>query len=383
MESLTTKKGLFVCFEFDISKKNETSSGIAKKIYNQYYYFVNKKIDMNFYNPYKNDFRKLWFRLCRRIPLFGHFYKWEELEKYNYDFVYIRKAWFSDYDMIKFLKKIKKGNPNTKIIMEIPTYPYDNEVMKFTDYTLLYKDRIYRSFYKYVDRISTYSTDQMIFNVPTICTHNGILYDEEKIDFEHIKIPNNNEEINIISVSNLGFWHGVDRAVLGLANYYSSNYNKTIKLHIVGDGIEKQNLEKLVDKYHLNEQVIFYGQKNKSELTSLYAKCDIGLDSLGRHRSNVYWNSSLKSKEYLSKGLFIVTSVNSELDYCELPCILKIPADESPLNYNDVLHFIPKYDSIIDRINQKKIISKFAKENYDFSVVLKPIYDYLEDSLCQ
>ena len=81
--------------------------------------------------------------------------------------------------------------------------------------------------------------------------------------------------------------------------------------------------------------------------------------------------------------LFIVTSVNSELDYCELPCILKIPADESPLNYNDVLHFIPKYDSIIDRINQKKIISKFAKENYDFSVVLKPIYDYLEDSLCQ
>ena len=31
----------------------------------------------------------------------------------------------------------------------------------------------------------------------------------------------------------------------------------------------------------------------------------------------------------------------------------------------------------------QEILYKFAKENYDFSVVLKPIYDYLEDSLCQ
>ncbi|MFK5655764.1 hypothetical protein ACIA4K_04025 [Lactobacillus delbrueckii subsp. bulgaricus] len=62
-------------------------------------------------------------------------------------------------------------------------------------------------------------------------------------------------------------------------------------------------------------KVSMVGKKEKEELDYYYNICDIGIDSMGRHRSNVYYNSSLKGKEYLAKGLPIVLGVTTELDY--------------------------------------------------------------------
>jgi hypothetical protein len=54
-----------------------------------------------------------------------------------------------------------------------------------------------------------------------------------------------------------------------------------------------------------------------SSLNDIYNISDIAIDSLGRHRSNVMYNSTLKGKEYCAKGLPIVSGVKTEFDYDE------------------------------------------------------------------
>lgn len=64
-----------------------------------------------------------------------------------------------------------------KIILEIPTYPYDGEKINHTGikkkkYWIEKKYR--KSLYKYVDRVVTFSEDDEIFGIKTIKISNGI-----------------------------------------------------------------------------------------------------------------------------------------------------------------------------------------------------------------
>ena len=44
------------------------------------------------------------------------------------DFIYLRKPSAINMGFIDFLKRVRKLNPKMKILLEIPTYPYDNEI---------------------------------------------------------------------------------------------------------------------------------------------------------------------------------------------------------------------------------------------------------------
>lgn len=118
----------------------------------------------------------------------------------------------------------------------------------------------------------------------------------------------------MIAVSSLYYWHGYDRTIEGLKNYYEGTHSKEVNLYIVGTGPEFVKYEKLIKEYDLENHVFLTGYKSGSALDELYAKCIIGLDSMGRHRSGVSFNSSLKGKEYCAKGLIIVSGVKTELD---------------------------------------------------------------------
>ena len=80
--------------------------------------------------------------------------------------------WFISY--LKFLKKI-----NLKVILEIPTYPYDGEVKDnfFTKWDKKYRKELH----KYVDKGVTYSNDKKIWGITCINISNGIDLDEIKL----------------------------------------------------------------------------------------------------------------------------------------------------------------------------------------------------------
>jgi glycosyltransferase involved in cell wall biosynthesis len=283
--------------------------------------------------------------------------------------------------MIKSLGKIKRIRPDIKILIEIPTYPYDNEI-KFSllDSMLILKDRWNRrKLHKFVDCVLTYSKDRSIFQIPAMQLSNAV--DSNSIMAKDITEPG--DKINLIAVARFVLWHGYDRFLNGLKEYYSSDKvdKKDIVLHLVGDGPEIDRYRSLVDEFQLKDHVLFHGRKVGKELDDIYNKCEIGLDAMGRHRSNVYFNSTLKGKEYGAKGLPIISGVETEFDSDKaFRYYMRVPADESNVDIDEVINFYNNiYCSGESKENVVKSIRDYTRNNFDVSVAWKKVADYIKD----
>lgn len=226
----------------------------------------------------------------------------------KFDFVYIRYLREANPFFINFLKKIKKKH-NIKIILEIPTYPYDSEDQNLGVLRIIRKSieiKYRQKLHKYVDKIVTYSLDEKIFNIPCINISNGI-------DLETIKLikKNKNESINFISISTCSFWHGIDRFLYSLLQYIRNGGKEKIRFHIVGEGSETPKLKKIVkDNVELQDIVVFHGFKSGEELNEIYNNSDVAIGSLGIHKLKLESVQPLKNREYCAKGLPFVIGFN-------------------------------------------------------------------------
>jgi len=374
-----SKRGLFVAFEFDVNNQNE-SNGILKKIRSQIQTFENNNYEIDFYNPYINKNHKTR-RILRRLP-FYYLNKWnfDYSNILKYEFIYIRKAWFMDGDLIKFLNNVKSISKNIKIILEVPTYPYDNEGKMWHMIPLLVKDKYWRTrLSKYVDCIVTYSDDDQIFGIKTIKIPNAV--DVKKIEQRNIVGSVLRDSINLVACSSLYYWHGYDRVIEGMKSYYRTKHESEpcVYFHIVGSGEEEEKYKMMVKKYDLEDYVFLYGNLYGADLDNVYNKCDIGLDSMGRHRSGVLYNSSLKGKEYCAKGLPIVSGVKTELDKDkDFKFYYRVPANDEEINIKDIVNFYYEIYRDKDATEVRDEIRNYALNHFDFAVAMKPIFDYLQ-----
>lgn len=361
--------------------EDSASIGVWKKIKMQINYFNTQNIKVKLYDVKKKKKSNVIVKIMRRMPFFS-FYNWYVDKKLilDADCVYIRKT-MCDYHLIKSLRRMKKNNPRLKIIMEIPTFPYDYE-MKWTasNFLPILKDKWNRKkLYKYIDKILTYSKDDNIFGIPTLQLSNSV--DINKINIK--KTTDAEGSINVIAVAKFAFWHGYDRFIEGMYQYYKNNSKEkiNIKLHLVGEGRELSQYKSLVNRYNLHNNVYFYGNKDGKALNEVYNVCEIGLDAMGRHRSNVYFNSTLKGKEYAAKGLPIISGVKTEFDLdSSYKYYMRVPADESPIDMESVINF---YNQVY-KMNESKdqiirAISRYAKNRFDISVVWKKVVSYIKE----
>lgn len=256
------------------------------------------------------------------------------------ELVYVRSDHNTTPFLIHLLWNLKKNG--ARIVMEIPTYPYDQEYkgLSFAYQRVLYIDKCLRHFMvRYVDKIVTFSNHSKIFGTPTIRIANGI-------DFN--AIPPRKEglisadELHLIAVATIHPWHGFDRAILGLANYYHSMEVPPIKvyLHIVGQGVPEvmDEYHRLVTENKLDLYVMFHGPLFGEALDNVFNQSQMGVGSLARHRSGITHLRSLKNREYAARGIpFVYSEIDD--DFEEMPYILKIPADETPLDIREVVRF--------------------------------------------
>ena len=187
-------KGLYIT-PTDIVKYN----GVAKKILSQIKALKENNIDIElcYINIEKEDIvRKIYKKnislesycykknkILKKIILNMYVYFYKKLKEYilknNIEFVYIRYIYSGNYKFIKFLKILKRNG--IKIILEIPTYPYDKELssMGVMGRIKLLQDKYYRNQLKnYADKIVTYSEDKNIYGISCINISNGIDLEE-------------------------------------------------------------------------------------------------------------------------------------------------------------------------------------------------------------
>ena len=360
-------------------------TGVEKKIDNQIRAFSNKyqvtKVAI------KKDRTNLIKSIIWRVPFGSWGAKYEEALEYiedcskgkNIAFIYIRTQFF-DRKYLLFLKQLRQTYRDTKILLEIPTYPYDYELIRsVTMWPWYFKDKIYSRWLKnYVDRIVTFSDHNSIFGIPTIRTTNGM----DVSSFSLARVENvDNDSINMIAVAMMQPYHGFERLIKGLASYYANGGKRTVRICFVGYGSELDMYQKLTEKYQLTEYISFKGKLQGEELDRAYDGCDLAVGSMGGYKIGIDMFSSIKLGEYLAKGLPVVTGgktlvFNRYGDEYNLD----FPNDDSEIDMTKVVEF---YDSIYsgkDKNEVRNSIRNFAFRTIDINVVMKEIIDYLESA---
>ena len=300
----------------------------------------------------------------------------------NPDFIYIRKNMFLDKYFIAFLSVIKSKYPNCKIIYEIPTFPYLREYfISLKLIPLIYKEIFYSFFCKkYVDRIVTYSLHDKIFNVKTIPIMNGI----NVASFQEKSPSMTDNVITMIAVSMCAPWHGYERIIRGLYEYRVNGGNRAIRLLFVGEGREVNKYKKLVQKYRLTNDVIFKGILNGEVLENIYNEADIGLGIFGMYKKNMDCSSALKTREYLCKGLPIVSGCKEDV-LIKYPnnFYLELENNSSPVDISKIIDFYDNlfgpFNSYESKQNVIKRVRNFAQMFTNMEKTFFPVIAFLNE----
>jgi glycosyltransferase involved in cell wall biosynthesis len=273
----------------------------------------------------------------------------------QYSYIYIRNpGWAFPNGFLTLLSWFKN---KTKIILEIPTYPYKSEI-KTVYRAIMYMlySNVRRKIKKYIHLIVYMGNEgkNNIWGVRAYQIGNGF-------DPYSVKINNRDTsiiDINFIGVARLTYWHGYDRLINGLVNYIDNENKYKIKFYIIGDGDKELSRLKAMIKYYSLEDIVFLcGPLYGDELDLYYKKSNICVDSLGRHRTGLVENSSLKSKEYISRGMPVIKS-HKDKDLDDLPFVFNVTSDEAPVNIKEILFW---YKNIK---NNTEDIRKYAIQNF-------------------
>jgi glycosyltransferase involved in cell wall biosynthesis len=260
------------------------------------------------------------------------------------EFVYARCFQNASPFLIHLFRKLKKLS--IKAVTEIPTYPYDMEFVTFSkmERCQLKIDRLYRHrLSKEMSAIVTFSNEDFIFGQKTIRISNGVDFDSiPMLQFQ----PSNDGSVHLIGVAEVHLWHGYDRLMAGLGEYLKNMpHPRNVLFHVVG-GVHpyrmKTDFVPIIEKYGIQDKVIFHGQLFGDELTKVFDLCQFAIGSLGRHRSGITVIKTLKNREYATRGIpFIYSEQDSDFD--SQPYIVKAPADESPINIQHILDFLDHF----------------------------------------
>ena len=262
---------------------------------------------------------------------------YEYAQNESIDLVYIRSFHNANPFTIHLIKQLK--TMGARVIMEIPTYPYDQEYVTPGMRVYLTIDRHFRhKLARELDAIITFSDKEKIFGVPTIRISNGIDFDAIPLKQ---RINDTSHELHLIGVAEVHYWHGFDRLIQGLAEYYLQEQSYKVFFHIVGQlsgERERQEIIPAIYNNGLTPYVILHGARYGKELDELFEQADLGIGSLGRHRSGIDKIKVLKNREYAARGLAFTYSETDE-DFDNMPYVWKVPANETSMDIQKLIEF--------------------------------------------
>lgn len=292
------------------------------------------------------------------------------------EFVYARCFQNANPFLVRLFKKLRKLG--VKSVTEIPTYPYDAEFIGFPLMTRLGLkiDKLFRhQLAKQMEAFVTFSEAETIFGQRTIRISNGV--DMDSIPLHNYRAPKDNS-IHLIGVAEVHYWHGFDRLIAGLGEYYNNNIKpRPVYFHIVGgvwesemhDTVHAPGFSELMDKFNIRDKVIFHGQLFDDELNKIFDQCCFAIGSLARHRCGITKIKTLKNREYATRGIPFIYS-EQDSDFEGKSYVLKAAPDESPIDVSQIVDFIEKHQFCPSYIRQ-------TIENLSWKIQMKKVIDEL------
>ena len=375
---------------FYFSQVETTGLGPRRKILGQIKTFKELGIDMELVEspfclngPIRGNF--LLRQLVCRLPFTYVYSKHQYEERFTGADVFYVRFIAGDLAFVRFLRQLRKNNPHAKILLEFPDYPTTCYMTISLLYSLIYLPIIIkdwnagRKYKKYVDRVVIPLKVESAFNIPVLPIANGI-----NVSDIRCREPEQTDVIKIIAVAGMCNFHGYDRLIEGMKDYYARGGEREIELHMVGGraepGNELSRYKDLCEKYHLEKRIIFYGTQRGEELDKIYNKCNLAVDALGIYRKiGDPIMGTLKLREYLAKGLPVIIGYRTDaFEKEDFPYYLQFENNSTPI---DVCRIIEFYDNIYGKKNSSTVneeIRRYAERNCGMEQALKNVIEYIQ-----
>lgn len=317
-----------------------------------------------------NSISSLWKRLIKTKKINKMFKKEviAYIEKNSFDYCYIRRIGF----FVIFLKSMFKSiSASSKILYEIPTYPldkYDSSLINFSQkIEMLYFNLFIK---KYVTLIPVILQNDVHLNNKMITISNGI--DFNKFKNINTKKPIFENEIRMIIIAHVLPWHGYDRLIKSIAEYKG---NKKIIVDIYGDvNVEVEKLQQLSKELNLEEQIYFKGEKKLEDILKNIENYHIAIGSLGYHRRDGKYDTSIKNKEYCAMGLPFITSSKDLSFPDDFKYLYQVESNDNNFDLKKIINWYQK----IYKEDYKNEMRKFAKDNLEYETIYKNVFKKLK-----
>ena len=161
-------------------------------------------------------------------------------------------------------------------------------------------------------------------------------------------------------------FYGVSPSIAGRQELYSTS---------PGDGSELPHLQKLANDLGIADHVLFHGFLTGKTLDDLFDQCPIAVGSLGIHRIGLTEASILKAREYCARGIpYVIACIDPDFPV-DFPWVLRVPADESPVDIEKIIGFAQTVCADLDHPQKMRA---YALEHLDWSVKMKKLKSFLE-----
>lgn len=333
-----------------------------------------------------NQNNKLKTIKCRNIERYYHtkFYLdyfivvGKLLKELNYDYIYIRQMPFLP-PLKGSLKSIKN---KSKIIVEIPTYPYEEEYSKLKTSKKIAHNIIskYRNNVLGLADLLAVCGDKVdgkLYGVKAINFSNGINADKLPIRVPNLK----DNEIHLLLLAGMYHWQGYDRLLKSIYEYKRNiTSQNTIRIiaHFVGNDGDGSLLEwkTLAHNLLLDDNCIFHGAMHNNKLNDIFNICDLGIGGLGLYRKKLYSAQILKLREYMARGLPFVYAHNDESVKSGLPFCLQIANDASIPDMKMIIDFAMEMKKEPDMISVQ--MHNYAFEQMSWKKTFEEIMNALD-----
>lgn len=355
-------------YRVDIS--DVSNQGVSKKMQGHLYGLLQNgyEVDVIYLNDKGLYFNNQLLRLMPKSRLAKNFFKAVTFYRSiianttpeDYDLVLIRHHLILPgfIDTLRHFDKVK-------MVVDLPTYPYDREFRGVRGQILLRIDGRNRVKLKeYVDFILHYGLEKELFGIPCLNVSNGILPQAVNLEKKETKLGG----IQLLAVGKWAYWHGLDRVIDGLSG------NEAVVLNVVGEGPAMKDLRQ---RSAGKQNIVFHGSLKGRDLDSLYDKADLGIGTLGIHRKGVKIDSSLKHRAYCLRGLPFILSTR-DLDFPEdLGFVKYFDANDKPISSEEMVNF---YFSFTELAETRARMLEYGRANLDWSKKMEEVIEAFQYS---